>query len=287
MMPAAKPAPAPRSSRLLPSLAGARNLLTVRSVFPPADLSPLIRMKKFFLILLALLAVAAVAAYFFLGALIGRGVVAGVNTFGPRLTGTPVNLAAARISPLGGHGTLTDLVVGNPEGYRSEKAFSFGAIEVKVKPRTLLGDPIVVEEVVIRGPEFVYETRLTSSNLGTILDHINTVVGATGRTSLAADEPERRFAIKRLVVEDARVSVAALGAGATAPVPRLEILDLGSEERGVTGGEAAAIVLRRVLDAVVRSALDAGARRGLDLGGAAEKAGEAVRGLLDRVAPRN
>lgn len=244
-------------------------------------------MKTFFLVVLALLVAAAIGAYFFLGSLINRGVVAGVNTFGPRLTGTPVSLAAARISPLGGRGTLTELVVGNPEGYRTDKAFSFGEIDLKVRPRTLLGDPIVIEELVIRAPQFVYETRLTSSNLGAILAHVNKVAGATERAALAADAPERRFAIKRLVVEDARVSIAALGVGATVPVPPIEILDLGSEERGVTGAEAATIVLRRVLDSVVRAAVESAGRRGLDLGGAAERTGEAVRGLLDRVAPRN
>ena len=138
-------------------------------------------MKKFLIILgclAALVVIAGIVASFFLGTIVTKG----VNTFAPKITGTRVTLDSATISPLTGSGTLTGLFVGNPEGWKSDKAFSFAKIHVSVVPGSLIGDHIIVKDVLIDGPEFVYETKIISSNIKDLLKNIEKNTGASGST---------------------------------------------------------------------------------------------------------
>ena len=132
----------------------------------------------------AVVFVVAIAGYFALEFSIGSAVKVGVNAVGPKITQTRVELAGATISPLTGSGTLTGLFVGNPKGWASEKVFSCGKVHVAVAPLSLLGDHIVVKDVVIEQPEFVYETKLVASNIGDLLKNIQGT--ASGDSSAAA-----------------------------------------------------------------------------------------------------
>jgi hypothetical protein len=73
-------------------------------------------MNKKLLILSGIVAALVLAAYVGLEYFLGHVVKAGVNTFGPKITQTKVELTGAVVSPLSGSGTLTGLTVGNPAG---------------------------------------------------------------------------------------------------------------------------------------------------------------------------
>ncbi len=57
----------------------------------------------------------------FLGSL-NRIVKAGVETVGPKVTGTTVTLRQVKISPFSAQGTLGGLLVGNPAGFKTDSA---------------------------------------------------------------------------------------------------------------------------------------------------------------------
>ena len=81
----------------------------------------------------ALLAVIIVAAIYFAGSsVLNKGIKSGVETYGPRVTQTPVTLEDVQLSILSGSGMLKGLHVGNPEGYNSENIFALGQIDLKV-----------------------------------------------------------------------------------------------------------------------------------------------------------
>ena len=117
-------------------------------------------MKKLLKILAVLLLLGIVAAlavgFFFLGPIVTKT----VNNVGPRVTGTKVELDATTVSPLTGGATLKGLFVGNPEGWTGDKAFYVGELRASVQPSSLMGDYVMVNDVFIDGPEFVYERRL-------------------------------------------------------------------------------------------------------------------------------
>jgi uncharacterized protein involved in outer membrane biogenesis len=244
-------------------------------------------MKKLLVILgvlAALVVIAAVVLSFFLGAIVTKG----VNTFAPKITGTKVTLDSASLSPLSGSGTLKGLFVGNPEGWKSDRAFYMGKVHVSVAPTSLLGDHIVVNEVVIDGPEFVYETKIISSNIKDLLNNINKNIGSTSSaapapTPATSSGKPLKFEVKSFRLENAKVT---LGVGPTAitlPMPPLVLTDLGTSEGGITPDQLATKVMTQVLANIVSAV----AQSVGNLGGAAGAAAKdglsgAVKGLFGK-----
>lgn len=225
-------------------------------------------MKRLLLILgipVVLLFIAGFVASFFLGSIVTKA----VNTFGPRITGTRVTLERAKISPLSGAGTLHNLFVGNPSGWKSDKAFSFTQVHVRVTPYTLLGDHIVIKEIHIDGPEFVYEARILTSNIKDLMRNIEKNTGGPAKKP-AEEVPVKegkplKFAIKSFRLENARVTLGVGPAAVTLPMPPLVIRDLGVKERGITAEE----LVPQVMTAIVADIGKTVAAAALKAGGAA------------------
>lgn len=242
-------------------------------------------MKKFILITLVVLVVLYVGAMFFLGHMVKIG----VNTFGPKLTQTKVVLDSARIMPISGVGTLNGLAVGNPKGWSDHDAFKLAKIHVDVAPLSLFGDHIVINEVTIDGPEFLYETKLVSSNIKDLLKNIDSFSGQQG-----AEEPKTKsgkpikFEIKKLRITN---GVARLGVGVAAvpvPLPPISIDDLGTAEGGITPDQAVGAVMKKVLGGIVSGSAQAlsqtlgtaGAGGAEAVKDAAKKTGEGIKKLF-------
>lgn len=248
-------------------------------------------MKKLLKIVavLALLGVIAlVAVGFFLGPIVTKA----VNTIGPKVTGTKVELDGAKISPLTGGGTLVGLFVGNPEGWTGDKAIYVGTARASVQPLSLIGDHIVVNEVFVDGPEFVFEKRLLGgSNIDALLKQIeeNTGGGGTPPPAVEGEKPAKplKFAIKSFRVQNAKMSLVAAGQTITVPLPPLTITDLGVAEGGITPDQVASAVLKRVLAQMGPASVEALAKTGgalLEGGkGGAKAAGDAAKGALNKL----
>ena len=102
-------------------------------------------MIKKIVLILVLLAVAAGAAVYFLGATaLNNGIKHGVETVGPKVTETSVTLAEVNISVLSGKGTLKNLNVGNPSGFKNENIFALGQIDIEVDRKSLFSDRIII-----------------------------------------------------------------------------------------------------------------------------------------------
>ncbi len=184
------------------------------------------------------------AAYFTLSTLINKGVKTGVEKFGLEITKTEVRLEGANISPLNGTGALKGLFIGNPEGFKSEKAFSANKVEVNLDVASLLSDKIVIEKIYIGEPHVVYEKKLLNDNLKQLLKNIE----ETAMGEETGDESEIRFEIKELSLENGKITVGILGSGITVPLPDIHLSGLGSNSKeGFTAGEMAGEIMKAVL----------------------------------------
>src|SRR5437764_8512643 len=90
-------------------------------------------------VVLILLVIALAVVFFSLNSIVKKG----VETVGPKLTKVEVRLGSAKLSPLSGNGRLSDLFVGNPEGYKTPSAMKLGDIKVAVEPGSILSDTLV------------------------------------------------------------------------------------------------------------------------------------------------
>jgi hypothetical protein len=240
-------------------------------------------MKKFLLSLviglLALVLIAYIASYFFLGSLVKTG----VNTVGPRVTQTHVELADASLSPTGS-GTLTGLAVANPTGWTDAHALYLGQVDFDVVPTSVLGDTIVINSLVIQQPELTYETRVVSSNIADLLKNIEASFAPSAPKPQQQDGPPKKFIVKHFKLTDGKVTLGVGPAALPLPLPALELHDLGVQEGGLTAGQLSVAVLRQVLGNVVNATTGAALKSGGTLGAGAteqlKKTGESLKKLF-------
>lgn len=209
--------------------------------------------KKILLACLGLFVIALVVLAVFGSSLLNKAIKTGVETIGPKVTQTSVTLESVDLSIFSGAGTLKELHVGNPEGFKSETIFSLGQIDVEVNIMSLLSDKIIINKVIIREPAISYETRLSNSNVKQLLKNIEAF---TGPPSEEADVPaeeatgaKKQVVIKQVVVESATVYVGAFGVGQKVKLPRIEMTDVG-EGKSMTVADAIDLVLTEVVKAI-------------------------------------
>jgi hypothetical protein len=241
-------------------------------------------MKKLLIIagiLVALAPIAFVALQLFLG----NVVTAGVNKFAPQVTQTTVTLASARISPLNGHGTLNQLVVGNPKGWSENNLCSLGKVHLSVAPFSIFGDHIVINEVDIDAPEFNYETKIVASNVKDFANNIEAAMGSgqAAPVKTASGKPIR-FEVKKFRLQNAKVRVGVAGKVMLLSMPAVEFTDLGTKEGGITADQLVVAVMNKIIPQVVATTVKAAGEIGATSGASAaegvKNVGNAIKGLF-------
>lgn len=209
---------------------------------------------RILVVLLVLIAALILTANFYLGSI----VVKAVNTAGPAALGVPLKLQDASFRLLKGHLTLRGFLLGNPEGFKTEKAISVDEVTVDLDPKSLFTDTIVIKRIYVNAPDITYELGLGKSNIGRILEQ------ASGPEDKEADKEEKKeepakeekggkkVVIEDFLIENGRVRVSAtlaMGAAAPIPLPEIHLTDIGKENQGASPLD----VIKQVLGAIVGS----------------------------------
>lgn len=244
-------------------------------------------MKKLLYILGGLFVVTVITVIVIIAKL-GTIVKTAVNKVGPTITQTTFVLKEADISPFSGKGALKELTIGNPKGWTTEHAFFLREISINLEPKSLTGDHIVINSILIDNPEIIYETTITNSNLQDLLKNIQQSTGGSGQTAQTtpakpeakpetAAQPdakpaqEPKIEIKSFRLVNVTVKVAGAGNVYTVVLPELVMENLGTKEGGLTPKEMAIVIVTEIS---VRAG-KAAAKKGL-----LDKAGESLRDLL-------
>lgn len=250
----------------------------------PQSPKSLSRMKKIIgisaLVVLILVVGLYVTMQFFLGGIVK----AGVNKFGPTITQTKVELQGASISPLTGDGTLSGLAVGNPTGWSQADAFRLGKVHLNVQPFSVFKDCVVINELNIDQPEFLYETKIVSSNVNDLLKNIEKSIGNTSAEAKTDGGKPIRLMVRKLTMTNGRVTLGLAGTAMTMPMPPVNLNDIGVAEGGITPSQLAFAIMRSVVPSVVSASTQALTKLGGTTGAAtaegAKQVGEAIRGIF-------
>lgn len=248
-------------------------------------------MKKL-LVISGIVAAVVVMALVIGSTVIGSIVRKGITSVGPRITGTPIELEHVRLSPLSGSGSLTGLMVGNPAGWQSDRALYLGHVHLDLEPMSLLGDAVVIEEIRVERPHFVYETKLVTSNIKDLLAAIEKATGGPAPEQAADEGPDRKFIVRKFTLTDGEVTLGVGPAAIRLPMPPITLNDLGVNEGGITAGQLAGAIMRSVLADIGTATAQAAGRIGAAggavatdaIGSAAQKAGEGLRKLFGKEA---
>lgn len=217
--------------------------------------------------LLVLIGVVGIVAVVLVGLSLNALVKSGIETMGPQVLGVPVTLEDVDIALLSGKNMragLTQLVIKNPEGYKTASAVSLPDIRVHVDRNSLLTDTVIVEEMLIVAPAMTFEWSLRGSNLGTIQENLkrNTRSGGNGREKGEKhEEPEKTIHIKKVIVKDAIINVSFTGGQSEVvqlPLPDLELRDIGNPSGGTTFSQASAVIFDEIYGAIIKAVMKSG-----------------------------
>ena len=213
-------------------------------------------------IVLIILVVLLVVAVMFAGSIIKSS----VQEVGSMVTKCDISIEDVDLSIFRGKLTIDNLVVGNPEGFKTESAFKLGKVHVDLVPMSLFKDRIIINDIQVIAPEITYEVapvKLTS-NIGTIQKNVESFLPASDEKEEKDEKkekeskPGKKIQINHVIVSDGKIKVSATFAGGNAipiPLPKIEMNDIGKEKE-VSGVEASAEVLSKTLSGVVAAASD-------------------------------
>jgi uncharacterized protein involved in outer membrane biogenesis len=210
--------------------------------------------------LVVLILLAAVAVHLFLDSAVKRA----VETIGPELTKVTVKLGTVNLSLLSGSGSVKQLVIGNPEGYKTPFAIRVGTARLALQPTSVLSDKVVLQTINLQEPEISFETDLFHNNLSKIQSNIEeSTSGGKEPTANKEGKPPKRLEVDDFVISGGKihVNVSTLGKSAMVALPEIHLKDLGRDPAGITPAELS----KRVLQAIVTSATQAAAGAIADL----------------------
>ena len=204
--------------------------------------------------IIGILIVVLIIALFAIILNLGKIVKTGINTVVPQVTKCEAHVEDVNFNVFGGKFEIKNLVIKNPEGYKTDHAFALGHIFVNVNMGSLMSDVIEIDQVLIDAPEITYEVGLGNSNLNTILENVNSSLPSSDEEKKEEKE-EKKEGGKKVVVNLVKVTNGKIGVsakiagGMEAPIvlPDIEIKDLGKKEGGISMVQAAAITLKTTL----------------------------------------
>ncbi|WOI09138.1 hypothetical protein [Thalassospira lucentensis] len=224
-------------------------------------------MKKI-LIALAAIILLVVAGLVYVYVNLDSIVKATIEEAGTRVTLADVTVDNVKIETTQNTASIGGLVVGNPDGFETDYAFSLGNISVRLDGSTLTSDTIRIIEVIVDEPSVTYELGQGSSNIATIQRNVESFVqrmsGPTGaggadggNADTAADDGTgTKVVIENVYVRNGNVSVSAAmlkGKKLSSGLPEIHLKDIGKEEGGATPAQVAEQIITALNTAVFKS----------------------------------
>jgi len=183
-------------------------------------------MKKLLIGLIVLVVIIVGAAYFLLGNL-DNIIKAAIEKYGSEVTQTSVDVGGVRIGLSDGLGSITNLTIGNPKGFKSDHLFKISK------------DVIVINQIIMDGPSIVYELGKGGSNVDVIKKNVDAYVGG-GSDDGSSGGP--KVIIDNLIIKNGDVNVSSnmvKGKTLSTKLPAIHMRDIGKDTGGVTSAEVA------------------------------------------------
>lgn len=165
-----------------------------------------------------------------------------IETFVPPITGTKVSVGNIKSAIFQGKIKITDIVIHNPQGYKTSNAFRIGTVAVDVNVKSIMTDKIIVNSVLIDDVHVTYEQTLSSNNLNDIKKNVEAF---SKKPAQASQSPEvstategkkgKKCVIKTLDIKHGQVfaGVSIVGNVSTGvAIPDVHMENIGEETAG-------------------------------------------------------
>jgi len=243
-------------------------------------------MKKWLVVAVLVAAVPVILLLGVMGSL-GPLITYAVNTYGPGLLHTPVELGGCSVSLFSGSAVFRDFVLKNPPGFSRPDAIRVGSLSLRLDLWSLLRDTIVIRQADAQQPAVAYEKKGGTDNFKALLaafaagtgSPAGEPAGGGAQKARSKSKAGKKLLIHDLTIAGGRVTLnlpQTAGRDITVPLPTLHLSNIGSE----TGGASPAAVGTEILKAVYAEITNPGIGGLLDriLGVAGAQAGKAGEG---------
>jgi len=214
-------------------------------------------MKKKLVILIALaliLAIAGSVAYVLTN--IDSMVKSAIEKYGSQALKTPDHVSSVKIKLSDGEGAVHGLTVADPPGFDSPSIITLGDIAIRIAVKTITSTPIVIENVLISGPDVFYEMKENgSSNLDVLKKNLTPSGPVQEQQQKGQKKKEIRLHIRKLVFEKGKVQVYVaklMDKPSVIDLPRLELIDIG-KHNGATPAEIARTLATALAEEAAKS----------------------------------
>jgi hypothetical protein len=231
-------------------------------------------MKKFAAVLVLLLA-AGIAAYFLLNNPLGRLVKLAIDEFGPKMTRADVRVGTVQIAAADGQGTISGLLLGNPEGFKTDYALKADTVEIAIEPASIAQNVVIIHKILIDAPHITYEKGDSGSNFDAIQHNVEQYLGASsGKGDKGGN---KKMIIDSFIIRNAKVNY---NGTLDLSLPDIELHDVGKKSGGATSAQVVRALVAelnaKLVLALAKTAVISG------VGGVAVGAGMAVKSLLGK-----
>ena len=177
-----------------------------------------------------------------------------IETSGTRVTGSPLVVGDLVLDILDGTGGVSSVRVPNPRGFSHGDILTLGRVSAGIDAATVLKNPVIIPEIVIRSPRVLYEMNTEGvSNLEVLQTHISKTTAAAKNVEASGENKKStlpKVIVTSLIIEegageirpnpgqDGKISVA---------LPRMELKNIGLKTQGATPDEVCAKIISALL----------------------------------------
>ncbi|MFO7937969.1 MAG: AsmA family protein [Kiritimatiellia bacterium] len=210
----------------------------------------------------------------------------GAAAAGPKLLGVrTVSVGDVQLKPVAGQLILSDLKIGNPEGYSENDSFAVKTVDIDLKTSSLVrGDTIYIERIFIDAPAILYESQNGKSNFDTMLEKAQKAEKEQKEDRSSDDEAKKKVVIEEFVLNGSTVAYSSkltFGKAVTVPLPPIKMKDIGKDSGGVNAIEALEQVMSEILGGLRDAVTGAASSIGGGAADAARKSGEAAKSAAE------
>ncbi|APW42321.1 hypothetical protein [Rhodoferax saidenbachensis] len=238
------------------------------------------KLKRLALIATLLVFVAAAAGVWWLSRNLDDIAKSAIQNYGSAMTLAKVKVGTVQLSPTTGKGSIRDLSITNPKGFKTSHALKVGRIEVDVDISTVTDKVIVIRKIAIEAPDVVYEKGDPLTNFDALMRNITLYIGESTPSSSSSG---RKLIVDSLTIRNAKAQATApllSGKTVTVDLPDITLKNVGRAQGGVTPGELGGIVANALRD---RLAATISFNRLWQSGGQMlDKAGSALKNLFGK-----
>jgi hypothetical protein len=232
-------------------------------------------MKKIAIVLIVLVALIGGALFWLSGNIDGL-IKSAIENYGSAMIQAKVSVGAVKIAPGDGKGTISNLAIGNPAGFKTAHALKVARIDIQVDITSVTKDVIVIRHIAVVAPDVIYEKGDAMTNFDAIQKNIATYLGPGD-----GKKDGKKLIVEQLSIRGAKAEASAAfmnGKTISVPLPDITMKDIGRAKGGITPGElgqeVAGALKSRLAGAVSFDRLMKSA------GEALGKAGSAIKGLF-------